>query len=60
MLFFLSNKFQAGTAKSAFFHVCAHAVHVMLHTQKHSSLKNEIINLTNVGKDGTVTESHNS
>ena len=26
----------------------------------HSSLKNKIINLTDVGKDGSVTESHNS
>jgi hypothetical protein len=44
------------------FFVCAHAVHAMLHTHKcklHSSLKNKIINLTSIGKDGTVTELHN-
>ena len=51
--FFLSNKFQAGMAKFALF-LCAHVVHT--NANWHSSLKNEIINLTDVGKDGSATE----
>ncbi len=40
--FFLSNKFQAGMAKFAFFFVCAHVVHVMFHTHIAHSRKMQI------------------
>ena len=58
----LNNKFQAGTAKSAFFCACTHKMQIVVGKCKiaHSFLKNKIINLTDVGKDGSVTESHNS
>ena len=42
-----------------FFHVCTCCACYVAHANWHSSLKNEIINLTNVGKYGSVTESHN-
>ena len=63
MLFFFEEQI---SSLHSFF-VCAHAVHAMLrihvaHTQMqvaHSSLKNKIKNLADVGKDGSATESHN-
>ena len=54
----LSNKFQAGTAKSAFFCVCTHKMQIVAGKCKiaHSFLKNKIINPTDVDKDDTATE----